>query len=172
MLVKQTDARLTEADAAVVGRFLFGVLEGANEKDNKAWRRFWRAINEGVRGEYFKIKVWRQRSGPFHRLVFLVLKKLFEAQDRITEFSAFRSWVRIGAGFVEYIPQPDGELVVVPKSMSFDECSEEEIRQFFDDAMVFFRTSGAYMVLWPHLTPQIAEQGMEKLLLQFERPMT
>lgn len=172
VLIKQTDERMPEAEAAAVRKYLFQVIDGCTDKDKKAWRSFWRGVGNAGSGEYFSITIKRQRSGPFHRLTFVVLNTVFKAQERFDDFRVFRQFVKLGAGFVDYLPTPDGELRAVPKSQSYDECSEEEIRQFLDDVKTFFRTARCQKTLWPDASPKSAEQGMENLLEQFERQMS
>lgn len=167
--MKQTDQRLPEAEAATVRRFLFGVIDGCNDKDKKAWRGFWKAVANAGSGEYFSITIKRQRSGPFHRLSMAVMQAVFNAQERFDDFRIFRSFVKLGAGYVDYVPNADGELRAVPKSVSFDECSEEEMRMFHLDAVTFLRTSRACQTLWPDASPRAAEQGIESILSTFER---
>lgn len=167
VLVKQTDARLEGSDADAVRRFLFEYLKGCNDKDESAWRRFVRALHEAGSGEFFEIIIQRKRSGKFHRLVFVVLQAVFKAQERFEDFRIFRQFCKLGAAFVDYVPQSNGELRAVPKSQSFDECSEEEIRQFLLDVMAFFRSEECLKTLWPQLSIQIAEQGIERILNEF-----
>lgn len=169
VLIKQTDARLDDKDGAIVRQFLFGAVDGVNDRDKRAWRGFWRAVNESPFGEYFTVSIKRRRSGPFHRLSFAVMQAVFKGQERFDDFKIFRNFVKIGAGFVDYIPDVHGELHAVPKSVSFDDCSEEEMRQFHDDSVTFLRTGPAQSVLWPQLSPQMAEMGVESILNQFER---
>lgn len=172
VLIKQTDARLAPQDAEAVRRFLFEYLDGCNERDKKAWRSFWRALADAGSGEYFTVSLKRRRSGPFHRLTMAVMQAVHKGQERFEDFRVFRAWVKLGAGFVEYLPDLTGALQAHPKSQNFDDCSEEEVRQFFDDALAFLRTGVAHRTLWPHLSPEVAEQGMESILSQFERPMS
>lgn len=172
MLIKQTDERLPEAQGEAVRRFLFHVIDGCTDKDKKAWRGFWKGVATAGSGEYFSITIKRQRSGPFHRLTFAMLQAVFKAQERFDDMRIFRQFVKLGAGFVDYLPNADGELRAVPKSQSFDDCSEEDVRQFFDDAKAFLRTTRAQKTLWPDSAPKAAEQGMETILEQFERQMS
>lgn len=172
VLLKQTDNRLPDDEAAVVRRFLFQAVDGCTEKDKKAWRAFWRSVGNAGSGEYFTITIKRQRSGPFHRLTFALLQAVFKGQERFEDFRIFRQYIKLGALFVDYLPNADGELRAVPKSQSFDDCSEEEVRQFFDDMKTFLRTTRAQRTLWPEASPRAAEQGIESILQQFERSMT
>lgn len=170
ILVKQTDDRLSDQDAAAVRRFLFQYIDGCNDKDKKAWRGWWRALTKAGSGEYFSLSIKRQRHGPFHRLVMMVLSTVYKSQERFDDFNIFRSFVKLGAGFVDYVPDTkSGGVRAVPKSQSFDDCSEEEVRMFFHEAQIFMRSMACYGVLWPHLSPEVAEQSMAALLDQFER---
>lgn len=173
VFIKQTDAPLSDADRSAVLRFLFQYLDGCNDRDRKAWRAWWRSVADAPRGQYFTVSIKRQRHGAFHRLLMAVMQKVFDAQEKFDNFNIFRGFVKLGAGFADYIPDLEtGELKAHPKSQSFDECSEEEIRQFFDDALKFLRKEACQRILWPHLSPVIAEQSVEAILSQFDRPTT
>lgn len=168
VLVKQTDARLSEEDQAVVRRFLFEHLTGATPKDARGWNRFCRALNEAGSGEYFSIKLERQRSGKFHRLTMLVLTKVFKAQERFEDFRIFRQFVKLGAGFCDYLPTPNGELRAVPKSQNFDECSEEDVHEFFENAIKFLRSERACKTLWPDAPVWQSAAGMDEIFKGFD----
>jgi len=169
VLVKQTDARLNEADAAVVRRFLFEHLSGATPKDTRGWYRFCRALNEAGSGEFFSIKTQRPREGWFHRKHMALVSKVFKAQERIDNFDQFRLWLKVGSGYVTWMPGPKGGVFPVPKSISYDQCEEDEMRYFHEGVVKFLRTEHAQKYLWPSLSPQVAEQGMESIIEPFER---
>lgn len=169
VLVKQTDARLTEQDAAVVRRFLFEHLSGATPKDTRAWYRFCRALNESGSGEFFSIKTERPREGWFHRKHMALISKVFKAQERIADFEQFRLWLKVGSGFVTWMTGPKGGVFPVPKSISFDQCEEDEMREFHEGVVAFLRTEHAQHYLFPAVSAQVAEQGMEAILEPFER---
>lgn len=172
MLVKHLDERLPQDQADIVRRFLFSHMDGVTERDKKAWRSFWRAIGNAGSGEYFTITLRRRRSSKFHKLSFAVMQAVFKGQEVFEDFRIFRAFIKLGAGFVDYVPNADGELRAVPKSVSFDDCSEEEMRQFHDDAVAFMRTARAQKTLWPNASPKAASDGMENILNTFERSLT
>lgn len=169
VICKQTDARQTDADAEVVRRYLFQAMDGATDRDKKAWRDWWRAVAQAGSGEFFSITIKRRRNGKFHRLSFVLLQAVFKAQERFDDFRIFRAFVKLGANYCDFIPTPDGEIRAVPKSTSFSDCSEEEMREFHTNAIAFLRTGRAQSMLWPHMPPALAEQGMEKILSSFDR---
>ena len=169
VLVKQTDARLSDRDAEVVRRFLFEHLSGATPKDTRGWYSFCRALNESGSGEFFTIKTERPRNGPFHRLHMLIISKVFKAQERIEDFEQFRLWLKVGSGFVTWMAGAKGGVFPVPKSISYDQCEEDEMREFHEGVVAFLRTQHAQHYLFPAVSAQVAEQGMEAILSQFER---
>lgn len=169
VLVKQTDARLSDEDQAVVRRFLFEHLSGATDKDVRGWNRFVRALNESGSGEFFSIKIQRQRDGAFHRKHMGLISKIFKAQERLDDFEAFRLWLKVGSGFVTWMPGPKGGVFPVPRSINFNTCSEDDMREFHDGVVAFLRKPHAQKYLFPHVEPQLAEQGIESILQQYER---
>ena len=90
VLVKQTDQQLEEPAATTVRNWLFTFFKGATDIDEKAWRRFMRAMNEGVAGEYFQITVERQRVGWKHRKQMALEGQILKATERFTERESFR----------------------------------------------------------------------------------
>lgn len=167
--MKRTDARLPEREADIVRRFLLQTIDGVTPRDQKAWRGFWRGVGDAGAGEYFTVTIKRRRNSRFHRLAMKVQTEVFKAQEQFEDFSIFRAWLKLGAGFVDLVPNPDGELRAIPKSTSFDDCSEDEMRQFFQDACAFLRTTRAQKSLWPALSPAMAERGMQAVLRKFDR---
>lgn len=169
VVVKQTDETLAEPAAGMVRRFLFEFFEGATEKDTKAWRRFWRAMNEAGSGEYFSFKLERQRQNWRHRKHMGMISAIFESQDRVKDFEQFRLWLKVGAGFVDWMAGPTGGVFPVPKSISFDKCSEDEFIDFNDSVKAFLRTEHAAKYLFPDAPIFLAESGIEEILSRYER---
>lgn len=168
VLVKQTDAQLSEEDKAAVRRFLMGHLSGATDKDTKAWNNFIRAMDQAGSGEFFTFKIERRRQGWYHRKHMATMSAVFKAQERIADFEAFRLWLKIGAGFVTWMAGPTGGVVPVPRSISYSSCSEEDMRAFHEDAVAFLLTEHACSYLWPKTDPATAQQGMDAILRKFE----
>ncbi len=169
VLVKQTDDRLADNEAAVVRKFLFGHLTGATEKDTKAWYRFCRALNESGSGEYFSVRIERQRQNWRHSKHMGLISKIFKAQERIADFEQFRLWLKVGSGFVDWCAGPTGGVFPVPKSISFDKCSEDEFIAFHDAVVAFLRTGHAAKYLFPKAPAHLAEAGIEEILSRYER---
>lgn len=169
VLIKQTDQQLEGPQADAVRQFLFGWFKGADESDEKAWRRFVRAMNEGAAGEYFQFKVERQRIGWAHRKQMALEGAILKTTERFTDREPFRLWLKIGAGFVTWAAGPKGGVFPVPKSINFNTCSEEEAAEYRDKVSQFLRTTHCHKYLWPALTEQAGAEAMESILEPFER---
>lgn len=171
ILFKGTDARISEDDSGPMRRFLFEMVDGATDKDKKAWRRFVRSLNESPAGSYFTIVIKRQRNSQFHRLCMAVVLAVFKSQETFEDFSLFRQFLKVGAGFVDYIPDAEtGELRAIPKSQSYEDSSEEDVRQFFEDMCTFMRSPNCCATLWPKAPIEQSMAGMTSILQQFDQP--
>jgi len=169
VLIKQTDARLEEPEATAVRGFLFQHLDGATDRDKRAWRQFVRALHEAGSGEFFSIRLERARVSWRHRKHMALEYKVFNAQERITDVEQFRLWLKLGAGFVDWMAGPKGGVFPVPRSISFTKCTEEEADDYRLRVVQFLRTAHAQHYLFPALSPAMAEQAMETILEPFER---
>lgn len=166
-LVKRADLQLSDDQRATLRLALFEMVDGLSESDQKSWRRFWNWITRAGIGELFSIETWTARHGGFHRRHMVLETKVFQAQERIRSFEQFRIWLKLGAGFVDWMAGPRGGVVPVPRSISYKKCDEDAMRQFHVDAIEFLRTEHACRYLWPALIPAAAEQAIETILQEF-----
>ena len=167
-LVKQLPLALTDGENAIMRRVLFENVNGLSERDKKGWRRFWNAIVKAEPGQVFSIETWFPREGWFHRRHMKMEQEVFQSQERIKEFDHFRAWLKVGAGFVDWLPGPKGGVIPVPRSISYRALDEEGMRTFHDATVAFLREEHAQKVLWPHLNPQQRAEWMETLVGTFE----
>lgn len=164
VIAKRTDADLTDQQKQILRSFLFEHIDGLTEADQKSWRRFWNWIMKAGSGELFSIETWTPRHPQFHKMHMVMETKVFKGQERIRNFEQFRSWLKIGAGFVDWMAGPKGGVVPVPRSISYQKCDEETMRRFHDDAVAFLRSEHAQHYLWPHLPADKAEEMIETIL--------
>lgn len=154
---------MPEHDRAAVRRFLFDAVRGLDEQNDRRWKRFWKRIWDGEPGEVFHIDSLVERSGPYHRMHMAVEQALFDRQDRFTNPSRFRDWLKTGAGFGTYAMVGD-RMRFVPATTKYEDCSDDEMREFHDSMLVFLRTPHAQRFLWRHLTSQQRSEMVESLL--------
>jgi hypothetical protein len=155
------------AERDAVRRFLFGLFKGATEQDDKRWNRFWRMAVGKEAGEIFDIETTFPRYTPFHRRHMKIESDVFDAQERFKNFDMFRDWLKIGAGFVEWVPGAKGGIVPLPKSVSYSKTDEQEFREFHDNVIGFLRGDHAAPYLWRHLPKEKAHEMMDAILLEF-----
>jgi len=167
-LVKQEPTEIPEADRAAARRVLFGLVDGLGERGKKQWRRFVNGLMRLEPGEMVEIKTRKPRSGPFHRRHMLLETRVFEAQERFDQFDpGFRDWLKVGAGFVIWYPGPKGGVFPVPKSISYDQLEEDDMRQLHEDMVAFLRTPHAIKTLWPKLPAAQRSEAIESILQGF-----
>lgn len=166
-LVRQ-GVELTDAQRSVMREAMFGMVDGLAETDRKGWRRFWNGILRLAPGEIFSIETWTPRHAGFHKRHMVIETAVFKAQERVASFDQFRAWLKIGAGFVDWLAGPKGGVVPVPRSISYKKADEETMRAFHGDAMAFLRGPHAARFLWPHLKDGKADEMMDAVLAEFD----
>lgn len=158
---------ITPKEAEQLALLLTTKFTGASEKDTKGWRRFlpWMLTKEI--GEIFEINIKRIRHGKFHRKHMLLEQTVFDAQERFTDFDRFRDWLKIGAGFVAWVPGAKGGIVPLPKSIAYDKCDQEEYEDFHGAVIDFFLSEHCQKYLWRHLAPSQRAEMMDTLIGRF-----
>jgi len=167
-LVKRAPLQLDDSQSSAVRLALFETIGGLGETSEKRWARFWNWFLRAEPGEVATITTTRKRSGPFHRRHMLIESRVFDAQERLTDFEQFRVWLKVGAGFVDWMPGPKGGVVPIPRSISYAECEEDVMREFHENAMRFLRGPHAARFLWPHATDAQRDAAMDRVLREFD----
>lgn len=166
-LVRQAGSEIPKADAAAARRVLFGMVDGLGERGKKQWRRFVNSLMRLEPGEMVDIKTHKARSGPFHRRHMLIETRVFEAQEKFEQFEQFRNWLKVGAGFCDWVPGPKGAVMPVPKSIAFDKLEEAEMQEVHDNMIAFLRQPHAVKTLWRHLSEAARDEMIESVLGDF-----
>lgn len=82
----------------------------------------------------------RARNPRRHRLFWALVQIIKENTDARQSPDAIADYLKIRGGHVEVFKRPGGEVVEVPKSISFSRCSESEFKSFIDRLMDVIRT--------------------------------
>lgn len=154
----------SEHDLAIVRSFIFDSIRGLNEQHNARWRRFWSRIWKAEVGQVFQFQNVIERSGPYHRMHMGMEQKLFESQERWDSLEAMRLWLKTGAVWGDYQVNNRGALRFVPRSTSYDMCSDDEMREVHVAMVAFLRTPRAQRRLWPHLGAAKRSEMLELVL--------
>jgi len=116
----------------------------ADEPSLEAARKF--KLNEVYRADVVK-----PRSYKHHKLIMALLNLTYANQDKYQDFEMFRKAVAVAAGHVEEILTVDGEIIKLPKSISYDTLDEVE----------FTQVSGAMMSVCCRLLKDIGADELE-----------
>ncbi len=160
---------IPDAERDVIRRFLFDHVRGLDKQSDTRWRRLWGSLWAAEPGEGFQIAVSEERSGPFHRRHRAILETLFASQERFRHIDKLHDWIKVGAGFVTWAAGKDSKPVAIPRSTAFDECSENEIREFHAAMVDYLHTERAQRFLWRHLKPNARQDMLDSILQSHER---
>lgn len=166
-LVRQGPAEIPEPARAAAREVLFGLIDGLGERGKKQWRRFFNSLMRLEPGEMVEIKTHQERIGWYHRKHMALEQRVFEAQERFETFEQFRTWLKVGSGFVDWLPGPKGGVIPVPKSISYAKLEQGDMERVHEDIVAFLRTEHAGRTLWKHLTDAQRIEQIEFLLAGF-----
>jgi hypothetical protein len=93
---------------------------------------------------------------------------VFESQERFDNFDQFRTWLKVGAGHVEWFPGPKGGVIPVPRSISYAKLEQDEMEKVHAAIVAFLRTPHAIKTLWPSLPDSQRDLAVEAVLTSFD----
>lgn len=166
-LVRQEPAQLSDEDAAAARRFIFGIVDGLGEQGRRQWRRLWNRIKRLEPGEIIEIRTHQERIGWYHRKHMALEQRVFEAQEKFETFEQFRVWLKVGSGFVDWLPGPKGGVIPVPRSISYAKLEQGAMEEVHENIVAFLRTEHAGRTLWKHLSETQRIEQIEFLLAGF-----
>ena len=161
---------LTAQDLEALRPLLYRVLDGMGEQDADRWRRFWGRVVRAPVGTLVELETTRKRYGPFHRLHMSMEQALFDMQEIFPDFNLLRDWLKIGAGHVQWVTGPGGQMWPLPKSIAYDKLDDDGMREFHGRVIDFLRTPDAARMLWPALKPAMAAHAVEHFIKGYEQP--
>jgi hypothetical protein len=100
----------------------------ADEPSKEIWQQY-------KLGEIYRGDVKKPRSYQHHKLCMALLSLTFQNQERYDNFEHFRKAVAVAAGHVEELITLDGEVLLQPRSISYDALDEVEFTQVFGAMM-------------------------------------
>jgi hypothetical protein len=168
LIMRDHSIELTEAEKEIGKKVLTQVLRGIDDQHNKRWLgvvRTWFGLEEG---EITTVDTRHPRSGPFHRFHMAMEQAVFNAQEQFTHFEQFRYWLKFGVGHVEWAAGPKGGVIPIPKSISYADLEEVEMRELHAKMLDFLHGEHAAPYLWRHLDPEEAGRMMKSILDNFE----
>lgn len=144
------------------------IADGQAESDRRSIRKLLKKIWEAAPGEIFIISHRFVRSTPFHRRCMAIEGAVFASQEQFDDRDRFRNWIKLGIGWVSYVPAENGKFFALPKSISFAKADEQQFREYWDKVESFFRSDYCKNYLWPHLKPLQQIDMVESIFDRFE----
>lgn len=146
-----------------------GKLEGFGEKGRRAWLKFLKVVEGMAPGETLGFTYKLPRSPQHHRFVFACFAALLERQSTFEDLDHLLIFLKVGAGYVEFLPGTDGQLVAVPKSIAWDKLEEQDFVEVKRRIWDFLWTPHAQAFLWPHLSAEQRYECIDHWHRSFER---
>ncbi len=146
-----------------------GKLVGFGPLGEKTYAKFLAAVKALEYGELLAFTYKVPRSPKFHRLHFVMLAALFEAQEQFQSEYQFRKWAEVGAGHCDFVPGPKGKMVALAKSIDYESLDDVQFSDMHEAVKAFFRAQHATRFLWPHLDDAKGAEMIEEILINFER---
>ena len=138
-----------------------GQLEGFGDKGRRAWQKFRKVVAELEPGETIEFGYHLPRSRRHHRFFFARLQALLERQEAFTDLDHLLTFLKVGAGLVDFMPRSSG-LAAVPKSIAWVSLDEQQFVEATRAIQDFLWTDAAQAALWPHLSEQRRYQMVEQ----------
>jgi len=141
-----------------------GKLGGFTPADQRAYARFKQSIDALEVGELFQLSTWFPRNPTLHKTHFVIIGRLFDAQEQFTDPDRLRAWLYVGAGFCDYAPGRDGVMVAIPRSVRYDKMDDAEFYELHRNMLDFLRGEHAQRFLWPYLRLEQTWETVEMIV--------
>lgn len=145
-----------------------GKLDGITERFRRGYAKWRKLLSEmGPRDSVeFTFKV--PRSGPYHRRFFSIVNRLFDMQEQFDDDEQFLQWLKVGAGYCDFVPGPKGKMVALPKSISWASLDQAEFEPIAESIFAFMRTRHFSQFLWPETISDVSMQVVGDTLAEFD----
>jgi hypothetical protein len=145
-----------------------GKIDGANEKDQRAYARFVKRMQSLTSDAVLVLKWWEPRSPQFHKFHFAILGALFKSQEQFADPDDMRKWAEVGAGYCKLVPGPNGVMCAMPLSIAYEKLDDVEFGEVHKKVKTFLRSTRATRFLWPHLSDAQGFEMIDRIIDSFE----
>ena len=83
-------------------------------------------------GSMYKVDIRKARNPDFHRKAFALIKLIFESQEKYRTIEDLLIELKLRVGWYHEHIRSNGELIYVPKSISFADMDDLHFAQFYD----------------------------------------
>ncbi len=133
----------TGAALEAARHFLFNILVGIDQDNDKAWKRFWKRITGAEPGELLFLELVFPRNAKFHKKFFALIKlgfdswepdrkhKTYKGREITKNIDRFREDVIILAGFYEQTFNLKGRMKLTAQSISFANMDDVKFERLY-----------------------------------------
>ncbi len=131
-------------------------LRGATPADDEAYRKWRRRLEKSKPGTYHRFESSSPRNGAHHRKMFALLTLVAENSETYDTPEKALVAIKLVVGHFEPAVHPvTGELIQVPKSISYESMDQDEFDAFYKTAVD---------AVMQHILPQLDDNTAERLL--------
>ena len=135
-------------------------LRGSTPADQDAWVKFKRKLKTMKPGTWLRLDWSRPRNGPHHRKMFALLTLVSENSETYNTIEKALIAVKLAAGCFDPAVDPrTGEIVPIPKSISFDAMDQDAFETFYSAAL-----DGVLQVILPTMSPETADSLLDMIV--------
>jgi len=110
-------------------------LRGFGDEDRKRYAKFKKFVDEMEPGEIIRFE-WKQpRNLGMHRKFFALVNYVAQNSDVYDTTDKALTAIKIAAGHCDFVPWNNGDLIAVPKSISFAEMDQAGFEDFYANAI-------------------------------------
>jgi hypothetical protein len=111
-------------------------LRGATPADQDAWSKFRRRIETMKPGKWLRFEFSSPRNGRHHRKLMALLQLVAENSETYNTVEKALVAVKLVTGHFDLMADPKtGEIVQVPKSVSYEAMGQEDFDVFYSAAI-------------------------------------
>lgn len=135
-------------------------LRGSTPADQDAWAKFKRKLETMKPGKWLRMEWSSPRNGPHHRKFFALLSLVSENSETYNTTEKALIAVKLAAGYFDPAIDPrTGEIIPIPKSISFDAMDQDTFETFYSAAI-----DGVLQVILPTMSRDTADKLMDMVV--------
>ncbi len=135
-------------------------LIGSTPDDHTAWTKFRRRLETMKPGTWLRCEWSTPRNGRHHRKLMALLNLVSENSETYDTVEKALIAVKLVTGHFEPCIHPEtGELIQIPKSISYEAMGQEDFEKFYESAI-----DGVLNHILPQMNRETADHLMEMIV--------
>lgn len=135
-------------------------LRGATAADHEMWEKFRRRLQTMKAGKWLRFEWSSPRNGKHHRKLFALLQLVAENSEVYNTTEKALVAVKLVTGHFDLLADPkSGEVIQVPKSISYDAMGQEDFDRWYSQAI-----DGVLQHILPQMDRDTANRLMDMIV--------